>query len=55
MINLPEISNILNKKESSKINLPSKKENKIYDHNNSKKRNIFISKLYLIKILILLQ
>ena len=32
MINLPEISNILNKKESSKINLPSKKENKIYDY-----------------------
>lgn len=32
MINLPEISNILNKKESSKINLPTNKSNKIYDY-----------------------
>ena len=32
MINLPEISNILNKKESSKINLPTNKTNKIYDY-----------------------
>ena len=31
MINLPEISNILNKKESSKINLPTNKTNKVYD------------------------
>ena len=32
MINLPEISNILNKKESSKINLPTNKTNKVYDY-----------------------
>ena len=32
MINLPEISNRLNKKESSKINLPTNKTNKIYDY-----------------------
>ena len=32
MINLPEISNLLNKKESSKINVPTNKTNKIYDY-----------------------
>ena len=32
MINLPEISNILNKKESSKINLSTNKTNKVYDY-----------------------
>ena len=32
MINLPEISNLLNQKESSKINISTKKENNIYDY-----------------------
>ena len=32
MINLPEISNLLNQKESSKINIPTKKQNNIYDY-----------------------
>ena len=32
MINLPEISNLLNKKESSKINLPTNKTSKAYDY-----------------------
>ena len=32
MINLPEISNVLNKKESSKINVPTNKSNKTYDY-----------------------
>ena len=32
MINLPEISNLLNKKESSKINLSTSKDNKAYDY-----------------------
>ena len=32
MINLPEISNLLNKKESSKINSSTSKDNKAYDY-----------------------